>query len=122
MEWQWGSQVPAAAGGDRAAFAQIYDMTAALVYGRLIALQVDDAEIRLQEAYLQYWTQLPHLVLQRSMSSVVAWLVQAAVNTDHVAVPPTTPTGKRALTLLPDVAVEAAGTPAAVQAIPKAGV
>lgn len=66
-----------------AAFAHIYDLTATLVYAQLVALHVDGAEARLQEAYLQYWRQLPGLVQHRSLSSVVVWLVGAATQTQR---------------------------------------
>ncbi|MBO1766680.1 hypothetical protein [Allobranchiibius sp. GilTou38] len=95
-------------------------MTTALVYAHLVALQLDRTESRLQEAYLQYWTQLPNLMQQRSMSSVVAWLVQAGVNADHIALPATTLTGTRALTVVPDTTVQAGLPAAVVQATPKA--
>lgn len=96
-------------------------MTAALVYAHLVALQLDRAEIRLQEAYLQYWTQLPGLMQQRSMSSVVAWLVQAAVNTSLVALPPVIAIGTPALTVVPEMTGQAAAPAALAQATPKVG-
>ncbi|UIJ34305.1 RNA polymerase sigma factor [Allobranchiibius sp. GilTou73] len=122
MERRWGSQVPAAAGGDRAAFAQIYDMTTGLVYAHLVALQGDRPEGRLQEAYLQYWTQLPALVEQRSMSSVVAWLVQAAENIDHAIAPPIVLTVNPALGILPEMTGQPAVPAVVVQATPKTDV
>ncbi|WP_179480046.1 hypothetical protein [Allobranchiibius huperziae] len=112
----------AAAGGDRAAFAQIYDMTTGLVYAHLVAMHGDRLEDRLQEAYLQYWTQLPSLVQQRSMSSVVAWLVQAAENIDHAIAPPTVLTRKPALRILPEMTGQPAVPAAVVRATPKTDV
>ena len=77
---QWGRQVAAAASGDVEAFARIYDLTAAVVLGYLLALKVECAEGRMESAYLQYWVQLPGLVAQ-SQTQVVRWLVVMARST-----------------------------------------
>lgn len=68
----------ASANGDRAAFAQLYDLTNARIYG--LALRVirdaNYAEEVVQEAYLQYWQRAPQYRPDRG--SVITWMMTIA--------------------------------------------
>ena len=88
-----------AADGDADAFARIYDLTAGVVFGYLLASHLDDPEDRLRGAYLRYWTQLPVLT-DRSRSYAVRWLVLAA--SDLRQIRPERPVVARAISTLDD--------------------
>lgn len=67
-----------AAGGDRAAFATLYDRTSSRIYGLAFRIVRDRhyAEEIVQEAYLQYWQKAPEYHPARG--SVITWMMTIA--------------------------------------------
>lgn len=68
----------AAGRGEVSAFGWLYDQTADLIYGHLVAQGYSDAEARLREAYQSYWIALPRLT-NRDRQTATLWLTVAAV-------------------------------------------
>ena len=70
--------VSAAAAGDRGAFAQLYDLTSARIYGLALRVIRDPsyAEEIVQEAYLQYWQKAADYHPGRG--SVITWMMTIA--------------------------------------------
>lgn len=67
-----------AAGGDRGAFARLYDLTSSRIYGLAFRIVRDRhyAEEIVQEAYLQYWQKAPEYHPARG--SVISWMMTIA--------------------------------------------
>ena len=68
----------ASAGGDRAAFSHLYDLTSARIYGLALRVirDVHYAEEVVQESYLQYWQKADQY--QPSRGSVITWMMTIA--------------------------------------------
>ena len=68
----------ASAGGDRAAFGRLYDLTSARIYGLALRVirDVHYAEEVVQESYLQYWQKAGEY--QPSRGSVITWMMTIA--------------------------------------------
>lgn len=66
------------AGGDRHAFAQLYDLTSARIYGLALRVVRDRhyAEEVVQEAYLQFWQKAGEY--QPARGSVISWMMTIA--------------------------------------------
>ena len=67
-----------AAGGDRPAFARLYDLTSSRIYGLALRIVRDRhyAEEIVQEDYLQYWQKAPEY--HPSRGSVITWMMTIA--------------------------------------------
>lgn len=68
----------ASAGGDRAAFGRLYDLTSARIYGLALRVirDVHYAEEVVQESYLQYWQKADQYHPERG--SVITWMMTIA--------------------------------------------
>lgn len=74
---RWTRHVVAATHGDLRAFGWLYDQTAAVVYGSLVAQGHSDAEERILRAYSSYWAALPRMT-SRDRHVTTLWLLVAA--------------------------------------------
>lgn len=72
--------IRAVAGGDRAAFASLYDRTSAKLYGICLRLLRDEAEAQdvLQDAYVSVWNKAEHY--DSAKASPITWLAVLARN------------------------------------------
>lgn len=72
--------IRAVAGGDRAAFASLYDRTSAKLYGICLRLLRDEAEAQdvLQDAYVSVWNKAEHY--DSAKASPITWLAVVARN------------------------------------------